>query len=303
MPTKLTRTISFILTVIFIPLLITTHISQAVEKEEAPDWNPLRIGSDTIHLTFDAYIAYGSVSGFTQAGLGGAPGTGSSGRPKIKDDLGINDAITGNFSLELGWKQHSLDMAAHLINLKGENTLDTPLVFHGQTYPAGTRIDSEIKSNWYEVAYRYRFPLGQNKSTSTCPNYQNPFSWDRFTVIPTVGVAFWDFSTQLQQSGITNKRDYRKVTPRLGVLLEWNPLRKFSLVGTAIGSIPLNNEVHIYTLGLTAKYDLIQKNWFNLALMVGVEYDHIDFEDSQTFPNKVRIHLGPMVTGGLQIKF
>ena len=32
-------------------------------------------------------------------------------------------------------------------------------------------------------------------------------------------------------------------------------------------------------------------------------HDHIDFEDSQTFPNKVRIDLGPMVTGGLQIKF
>jgi hypothetical protein len=41
-------------------------------------------------------------SGFTQAGLGGTPGTGSLDRPNIKDDLGINNSITVNLSLELG---------------------------------------------------------------------------------------------------------------------------------------------------------------------------------------------------------
>lgn len=303
MPTKLTRTIPVILTVIFIPLFITTHDSQAVQKEEAPDWNPVKIDPGAIHLTFNAYIAYGSVSGFTQAGLGGAPGTGSSNRPKIKDDLGINDSITGNFSLELGWKQHTLDMAAHLIDLKGKNTLDRTLVFRGQSYLPGTRIESEIKSNWYEVAYRFRFPLGQSESASTRPNYQDHFSWDRFTIAPTVAMAFWDFSARVQQSGIKNERGYSKVTPRLGALFEWNPLPKFSLVGNAIASIPINGMVHIYTLGLAAEYNLIQKSWVNLGFTVGVKYDHIDSKDSQTFPNKVRMDMGPMVTGGLWIKF
>jgi len=194
-------------------------------------------------------------------------------------------------------------MAAHLIDLEGKNTLDRALVFHGQTYLPGTRIESEIKSNWYEVAYRFHIPLGQSKSTTTRPDYQTSFCWDRLIVAPTVAMAFWDFSTQIQQSGVTNERGYSKVTPRLGMLLEWNPLPKFALIGDAIGSIPLNNEAHIYTLGLTAKYNLIQKNWFNLDLMMGAEYDHIDFEDSQTFPNKVRIDMGPMLTGGLQIRF
>lgn len=303
MPTKITRTISVIFTVIFIPLFIATHDSQAVQKEEAPDWNPVEKDPGPIHLTFNAYISYGSVSGFTQAGLGGAPGTGSPDRPKIKTDLGINDSTTGNLSLELGWKQHNLDMAAHLTDLKGENSLDRTLVFHGKTYLTGIRIESEIKSNWYEVAYRFRFPLGQSKSASPRPNYQNPFSRDRFTIAPTVAMAIWDFSAQLQQSGLKNERSYSHLTPRLGVVLEWNPLPKFSLVGNAIGSIPINGMVHIYTLGLTAEYNLVQRNSFSIGLGVGVGYDHIDFKDSQTFPNKVRIDMGPMVMGGLKVKF
>jgi hypothetical protein len=61
--------------------------------------------------------------------------------------------------------------------------------------------------------------------------------------------------------------------------------------------------VHIYTLGLTAEYNLVQRNSFSIGLGVGVDYDHIDFKDSQTFPNKVRIDMGPIVMGSLKVKF
>jgi len=94
MTTKLTRTIIVILAIIFISLFVLIHDSHAVQGEVAPDQNPVKTDPAPIYLTLNGYVAYGSVSGFTQAGLGGAPGTGSSDRPKINDDLGINDSIT-----------------------------------------------------------------------------------------------------------------------------------------------------------------------------------------------------------------
>jgi hypothetical protein len=260
--------------------------SRAAEKEKIM----AGAGNSPFSLTLDADIAYGPISGFTQAGLGGRPGTGSPNRPKIKDDLGVDDVTMTNFSIEPSWKRHSLYTSAHLINLEGENILDRRLIFHGRTYTAGMRIKSEIKSNWYEIGYRFR--LG-------------PSSRGSFTIAPTVAVAFWDFGIQLQESGIKNERSYSSVTPRLGALFEWNPslTPRLSFTGKAIGSLPIKEMLHIYTLGLTANYNLVSTNRFKLGFKIGVGYEHIDSKDGQTFPNKVRIDIGPMTMGGLEMKF
>jgi hypothetical protein len=303
MPTKLTRALPFILTAMCIICLNAFYDCGAAEKEETVGGlgSRLKIEGDPIYLILDTSFAYGSISGFTQAGLGGGPGTGTSHRPEIKRDLGIDSATTGKFSLELGWKQQSFDMAAHLIDLEGDNTLDRTLIFHGQTYLPGTRVESELKTNWYEVAYRYRLLLNQSENSPTPPKHQESLTRARFVIAPTIAMAFWDFGVQVKQNGAKNERSYSKITPRLGVLLEWNPWPKLSFVGQAVGSIPVDGMVHIYTVGLAAEYDLIQRNRFNLGLRVGIAYDHIDFKDQQTFPNKVRIDMGPMVIGGLTV--
>lgn len=303
---KLNRTIIVVFIVVCAICLSVIYDSRAAEKEKTTaglDWAVVKKNNNPFSLTLNACIAYGQISGFTQAGLGGRPGTGSPDRPKIKDDLGVDDVTTANFSIELGWKRHSLYTSAHLINLKGENTLDRTLIFHGKTYTAGMRIESEVKSDWYEVGYRFRWPLDQITIASTRQNYQEPSSKGSFTIAPTVTIAFWDFSVQLQESGVKNERNYSHLTPRLGALLEWNPLPRLSFSGKAIGSLPINEMLHIYTLGITANYNLVYRNRFKLGLKIGVGYDHIDFKDGQTFPNKIRIDIGPMVMGGLEMKF
>jgi hypothetical protein len=297
-----------LIVVCFAICLNVAHDSQAAEKEKTTVFlNSALVEKDNnpFSLSLSTSIAYGQISGFTQAGLGGRLGTGSPKKPKIKDDLGVDDGITANFSIELGWKRHSLYTAAHLINLEGENTVDRPFIFHGRAYTAGMRIESEVKSNWYEIGYRFRWPLDQIHTSSTRQSYQETSSRSVFTFTPTVTVAFWDYSVQLQESGVKNERSPSGLhySPRLGALLEWYPWPRFSIIGKAIGSLPIDEIVHIYTLGLTANYNLIQGNKFKLILNMGVGYDHVDFKDEQTFPNKIRIDIGPMVIGGLKMQF
>lgn len=306
---KLNRTIVVVVTVVCCSICLSvTHDSLAVEREKTTadlDWALVKKDNKPFSVTLSASIAYGQISGFTQIGLGGRPGSGSPNRPKIEDDLGIDDVTTENFSIELGWRRHSLYTAGHLINLEGENTLDRTLIFHGKIYTTGMRIESEVRSDWYEIGYRLRWPLDQITMVSTRQSYQEPSSRGTFILAPTVALAFWDYRVQLQEGGVKNKRSpsHSHLTPRLGALLEWNPLPKLSIIGKAIGSLPIEEMVHIYTLGLTGNYHLVYGNRFKLSLNIGIDYNHIDFKDGQTFPNKIRIDMGPMVIGGLEMTF
>jgi hypothetical protein len=240
------------------------------------------------HLAFDASGSYGPISGYTQTPLGGAPSTTSDKRPKF-DELGIDNLTMVNLSLSTGLDSHYLYSSAHLVDLSGESTLDEKLIFHGKGYPVGMRVKSEVNLSWYEIGYQYNIHCGKEQMNL------------RFA--PTVVFALWDFSTQLESSGVENSRTYIKGTPRVGLEFEWSPAKRFSLCGKAIGSLPFNYIPHIYTVGLTGKYDLLDKDHLKISLFMGVEYNQIDFKDSQTEPNHVKANMGPLGLAGAEIKF
>ena len=123
------------------------------------------------------------------------------------------------------------------------------------------------------------------------------------SIAPTAAFALWDFSTELESNGGKNSRSYIKGTPRFGLEFEWFPVKRFSVSGKAIGSLPFNNIPHINTVGLTGKYYLIDKDRLKISLFMGVEYDQIDFKDSQTEPNHVKANMGPLGLAGAEIRF
>ena len=146
--------------------------------------------------------------------------------------------------------QHSLYGAAHLVNLDGEKNLDETLVFHGTGYPAGPRVKSDVRLNWYEMGYKYNVNLGRERTN--------------LRIAPTVAVALFDFNAGLESNGQKNDRSYIKGTPRVGLELEWFPWNRFSIYGKGIGSLPFNNTPSIYTLGLTGKYNIMNKHRLNV---------------------------------------
>jgi len=240
------------------------------------------------HLNFDASGSYGPISGYMQTPLGGAPGSTSDKRPKF-DELGIDTMTMVNLSLSAGLNSHYIYGSAHLVNLSGKNTLDEELIFHGKTYPAGTRVKSDVNLSWYDIGYQYNIYFGEEQTN--------------FRIAPTAAYTLWDFSTELESSNGRNSRSYIKGTPRLGFELEWFPLRRFSVFGKAIGSLPLNNTPHIYTVGLVGKYNLMDIRRFKISLFMGVEYDWIDYKDNQTVPNHIKANMGPLGLIGAEIKF
>ena len=240
------------------------------------------------HLAFDASGSYGPISGYTQAPLGGAPSSTSDKRPKF-DELGINTMTMVNLSLSGGMDSHYVYGAAHLVDLSGENTLDEKLTFHGKQYPAGTRVKSDVNLSWYEMGYQYNIHFGKERMN--------------LNIAPTVAFALWDFSTELESNGGRNSRSYIKGTPRIGLEFEWSPVNRFSLCGKAIGSLPFNNIPHIYTVGLTGRYDIANINRLKILLFMGVEYNHIDFKDSQTEANHIKANMGPLGLIGTELKF
>ena len=240
------------------------------------------------HLVFDASASYGPISGYTQTPLGGAPSSASDKRPKF-DELGINTMTMVNLSLSGGIDSHYVYGAAHLVDLSGKNTLDENLIFHGRQYPAGTRVNSDVNLSWYEIGYQYNIHFGKERTN--------------FRMAPTVAYTLWDFSTELETNSGRSSRSYIKGTPRLGLELEWFPLRRFSISGKAIGSLPLNNMPHIYNVGLVGKYNLMDISRFKISLFMGVEYDWIEFKDNQTVPNHIKANMGPLGQIGAEIKF
>jgi hypothetical protein len=241
-----------------------------------------------LHLDFDVSGSYGPISGYTQTPLGGAPSSTSDKRPKFHE-LGINTMTMVNLSLSGGLDSHYVYGAVHLVDLSGENTLDEALIFHGKGYPEGTRVESNVKLNWYEIGYQYNIHFGKEQVV--------------LSIAPTVAFALWDYSVELESNGEKNDRGYRKGTPRFGLEFEWFPVKRFSVSGKANASLPFNNLPHIYTLELAGKYNLTSINRLKILLFMGVEYNQIDFKDSQTEPNHIKADMGPLELIGAEIKF
>jgi hypothetical protein len=240
------------------------------------------------HVAFDASGSYGPISGYMQTPLGGAPSSTSAKRPKF-DELGIDMMTMVNLSLSAGKDSHYIYGSAHLVDLSGESTLDQELIFHGRGYPAGARVKSDVSLNWYEIGYQYNIHFGKERMS--------------FCMAPTVAFALWDFNAELKSNNGKNSRSYIKGTPRLGLGFEWFPAKRLSVSGKAVGSLPFNSMLHIYTVGLVGKYNLMEVNRLKISLFMGVEYNWIDFKDDQTEPNHVKANMGPLGLIGAEIKF
>lgn len=250
-------------------------------------WTHLE-GEKGFHLAFDASGSYGPISGYIQVPLGGAPSSTSGKRPKF-DELGIDMMTMINLSLSAGMDSHYIYGSAHLVDLSGESTLDEELIFHGRRYPAGTRVNSDVNLSWYEIGYQYNIHFGKERVN--------------LRMAPTIAFALWDFSVGLESTSGKNSRDYIKGTPRLGLEFEWFPVKRFSVTGKAIGSLPFNNMPHIYTVELVEKYNLMDINRLKILLFMGVEYNQIDFKDNQATPNHIKANMGPLGLIGAEIKF
>ena len=243
-------------------------------------------------ITPEASFRYGAVHGFVQTPRGGSPGTTSSQRPTFKE-LDITYAAMGDVSLTAGLRNHAIYTGARLVQLSGENVLDSTLISHGMTFPAGSLVKGNVQLNWYQFGYQHRFVYSNGQGTS-------------FGLHPGIGFVLWDFKYKLVGLGLMSlaDRNYMKGAPQIGLDWEWRPKGRFSVSGGVWGALPIYDMPFILSTEVVCNFRLWGKERGSRGfLFLGIGYDRVEYKDNQEIPNYTKTDIGPEFLGGLQVRF
>jgi hypothetical protein len=234
-----------------------------------------------------AYL-YGSVDGYVQTPLGGERGTTTSKRPQL-DDIGISETSVYDIAGVAAYHREEIYAGAQIIQMSGSDTLSSPLISQGHSFPAGTHVSSDVDLTWYRVGYRHRFTLGKE---------------GEWTLWPSVGAAIWDFHYRLSGGGAKADRSYLESNVQFGLEAEWRPGGgKFALDAAFLAAPPLSSWPEIYTEQFLASYQFFEHNGSDLSVFGGLMWEQQYYADNESMPNKVKADFGPMLVVGLRLRF
>jgi len=73
----------------------------------------------------------------------------------LKDTLGVKDESFPSFEIFMGHGRHHLNVAYTPMAYSGSTSLTQDITFHGRTFTAGSRADTELKLRMFDLEYRY----------------------------------------------------------------------------------------------------------------------------------------------------
>jgi len=73
----------------------------------------------------------------------------------LKDTLGVKDGSFPSVEVFMGLGRHHLNIAYTPMAYSGSALLSRDIVFHGQTFTASTRVNTDMKLRMYDLEYRY----------------------------------------------------------------------------------------------------------------------------------------------------
>jgi hypothetical protein len=198
----------------FIGMLCTTNLVYAQAVDNASPWE----------FSIEGTYSYGSVSGYVQTPSGGEPGTSSSKRPRLSE-IGIDNVSLYDARFTAGYQDESIVVDAEFVRMSGSDTLADSLISHSVTFPAGSRVSSDVQMDWYQVMYRHRFSFW--RGTNTLPQLE---------LYPAVGIAVFDFSYKLNGAGdLSASRSYIKLAPeicrRVEAISSWRRSSRWKRIG------------------------------------------------------------------------
>ena len=235
---------------------------------------------------------FGPVDGSLQTGQGGNPGTSSPGRPTL-EEIGVDHGQDVGTDVVFAWGRHELGVDASLMLLFGEATLEEDLISHGETFPAGTAVESDTWFAHGSIAYRYRFdvPLGTS---------------DRLVTRPGVGLTGILFDYELEgDNGAEAERRYTHGVPHAELGLEWRPSPDASwwlsadVRQTLYGLLGGANKAHLFQ-GLIGAHHALSRRW---SVQLEAGYHHLGYQDDQTLPNHIELEFGPFLGLGFRARW
>ena len=133
--------------------------------------------------------------------IGGEPGTATT--IDFEDDLDLDAGDLPLVGFDVGYGRHRLRFAYEPLSFSGRTTLDRDVIWHGATYPAGERVDSEMSVTLYRAGWDYRL-LGREGASALRAGVQ---------------AEAWTFEGRLEgkTSGLDERRQFTHFFPLLTV--------------------------------------------------------------------------------------
>ena len=127
---------------------------------------------------------------------GGEPGSAQT--LNLCDDLDLERGNAWLAGVDVRLDRHRARFAYEDLSFSGTNTFDRSRVYHGVTYPAGERVESDVSLRLFEAGYEYQVLGG-----------------DRANVWAGVSGWVWTFDSQLKgtTSGLDESRGFTHILP------------------------------------------------------------------------------------------
>jgi hypothetical protein len=91
---------------------------------------------------------------FLHITLGSEPNTATD--VKTDDDLDLEAGLAWEAGIEAVFRRHRLRASYEALHFEGENRLEDAIVFHGDVYPAGFVVESELDLSFWKFGWDYR---------------------------------------------------------------------------------------------------------------------------------------------------
>jgi hypothetical protein len=242
------------------------------------------------HGSIDGSFRYGNISGFLQIPKGGGVGSTSNDRPRFSE-IGINQAPIGDAGLTLDWNNQELYGVARFVRLSGNDVLTSTLISNGTTFPAGSAVSANTRLDWYGGGYAYRLSFRNDEGA-------------RASFYPAAGFAIFNFDYNLNSpGGLTASRSFAKGAPQLGLRAEWSPGGPFFVSADWLSSLAFSTLPLLFSTDLTGGYQLWGQANHGGQVYLGIGYEMIHFEDSQTVRNHIKANIGPELVVGFKLSF
>jgi hypothetical protein len=147
--------------------------------------------------------------------LGGEPGTANN--LDLRDDLDLDGANAWTAEVDVRLGRHRARFAYEDLSFSGTATFERARIYHGFTYPAGERVESEVSLRSFDASYEFQAVGG-----------------DRTILGAGVGGRLWTLDTRLRgtTSGLDEERGFTHVLP-FGGATAYHRLGTFALTAGA----------------------------------------------------------------------
>ncbi len=234
---------------------------------------------------------FGKIDGFVQIPKGGKFGTTTPEKPEFSD-LGIDKINFPDLEFKASWDKVSVFSKIRYNTFKGNSTLNGDLITHDHSLVKGDSISTSHEYITYSIGGDYKFINNEN------------FNLSAYTQLDFIKFDYkYDISTT-KNSYISGNRSFGWGNLALGSNLQYILTDDYNISLNAKLGIPNEKVRKSFLLSFINSYNIYRKNNEELNALFGVEFEYLEFRDTQKeMQNFMKHTISPIYKIGLEYIF